>query len=172
MTIDISRRKFIVLSLTGVSILIFDVSCAWRKTTGQGKEPDLPEEVNVHLEVFQALFSPEFVTATIIRDTLRCDNDLLHRLGLDHQKIHALGDDANLISKSTFGVPFTSLDWEEKESIIDKLMEHPERLNTYRALRNLLFADPKYAVDPMGTIWKKLEYQSFDYTANDAWQGG
>lgn len=167
-----NRRRFLILSLTGVSLLTFDLGCEGTRRQSRRRDAELQADAQLHLEVLQSLFSPELVTPVIVLGTLHCDDELLSRLDLDRQKILALGADADAIARKMHGMGFSALDTANRESVIALVLERPQRFGTYKALRNLLFADPKYRVDPDGNAWQRLEYQSFDYTTGDAWQGG
>jgi hypothetical protein len=161
-----NRRRFLLISLAGVGVVAFEVGCESASRIGVGAS------LQLELEVLRHLFAPELVTVAVVDELDKCDQTILSRLDLDRSKILALPDDADAIARQTYGVGFLALSEAKKESVIGALVERPERLNTYRSLRNLLFADPKYGVNQAASAWKALGYQSFEYAAHDAWQSG
>jgi len=163
------RRRFLILSVTGVSILGFDLGCANTRQAQRIGESDLGADVRLHLDVLQSLFSPELVTPVVVHGTLHLDQAILFRLDLDQLKILALEVDAEAVARARHGAGFSALDGARRESVIALVLERPERLETYKSLRNLLFADPKYGIDPNGSAWRRLGYQSFDYSTDDMW---
>jgi hypothetical protein len=126
----------------------------------------------LHLQVLQSLFAPELVTPIVMHEIPRLDQTILSQLDLDQPKIIALGSEADAFARKIHGMRFTSLDTANKEDVLTRVLARPERLSTYKSLLNVLFADPKYGIDPNGNTWQRLEYQSFDFVTDDAWQRG